>query len=179
MAPTHPTNAPRFSKHDLAGLAVAAAIQFERAAAGSTWDGAKLHDLARELRLKAEPLGNAPFRLVEPGYLGALTALAQFPSYSVDSVEAVQARVAELAQEIERFAGDSSVTAKERAVELRDVCLSFHRGLLEELQSERDPSHDGQDDLRYAAAAVPDRLAGGVRAAQDQRTSRPAQAHSG
>ena len=179
MAPTQPTDAPRFSKHDLAGLAVAAAIQFERAAAGLNCDGAKLRDLARELRLKAQPLTTAPFRLVEPGYLGSLTALAQSPSYSVDSVEAVQARVAELAKEIEAFATVPPVAATERAAKLRDVCLSFHRGLLEELQSERDPSHDGQDDLRYAAATVPDRLAGGVRAAQDQRTSRPAQAHSG
>jgi len=145
--------ASRASKHDLATLAVNAAIEFERTIAGLTPDVGRISRLASELRAKAEPLpGGVPFRLIEPGYLAPLGNIVRRSDRSAKTVEAVQAQIIEIANELDRFASDA--TNQGSAEQLRDVCLALHNELLQELMAEEAPAHDWQREFRSVEAGV-------------------------
>ena len=149
------TQTARFqsSKHDLATQALRVALEFERALAGMPPDTGKITDLAGELRAKAEPLHDAtPFRLVEPGYLGTLGNLVRHYHKSVNTVEAVQEHVILMAAELVRFADQPGDATKAR--ELREICLSLHCELLQELMSEEAPTHEWQRELHHVEAGV-------------------------
>jgi hypothetical protein len=141
------------SKHDLANQALQAALELERAIAGISPNLRKITELAVELRAKAEPLPDpGPFKLLEPGYLGTLCNVVRHYDKSIETVDAVQARVIEFAGELDQFASHRGGGGE--AAKLRDICLSLHTELLQDLLSEEAPANDWQSDLYYAPAGV-------------------------